>query len=278
VLRRRRHALPGGDEVSAAALRAEGLPAVTDPWQPHFDAARDKYGEKYPDMLFAWRVVHADFTSSHGFRWPFPGRWAKATPPVRGKFSTGEACPTFKGDGLCLAKTWAGAASGGIPAHSPLVCGYLPSDLLGEDAYKLRVKRALVVEVVDAYRLVRTAGGADLGGADLRGADLVGAYLGGADLGGANLRGAYLGGANLGGADLRGANLVGADLVGAYLVGANLRVANLVGADLRDADLGGANLGGANLGGANLGGANLRGANLGNWRRGAAGYAERVTP
>ena len=219
------------------------------------------------NLRLGWRAVHPDLRSRDGYRYPFPGQWADAGGPILGHT---DACPRAAGDGLCVAKTWRGAASGGIPATTVLLVGYDQADVYGEDDNKVRVGAMLVLDVVDVAAMARRGhlgganlGGADLGGADLWGADLWGADLGGANLGGANLRVADLRVANLGGANLGGANLGGADLWGADLGGADLGGANLGGADLGGANLGGANLGGANLGGANLGGANLGSANLG---------------
>ena len=200
----------------------------------------------------AWRSVHPDLRSSHGFRWPFPGHEAVAPLPDGAEFTRGGPCPTFIGDGLCLAKTWRGAASGSIPAITCLLVEFGEGDVLGEDDDKLRVSRCRVLDVFDAPALIRDGwcAGADLGGADLRGA-----YLRDADLGGAYLEGADLRGADLGDADLEGADLWGAYLGDAYLGDADLGGAYLRGADLRGADLGDANLRRANLEGANLGGA-----------------------
>ena len=197
----------------------------------------------------AWRAVHPDLRSSRGFRWPWPGNEAVAPLPAGREFTHGDPCPQFEGDGLCLAKTWQGAASGGIPAITCLLVEFDDGDVLGEDDDKLRVSRCRVVDVFDAPALIRDGwcAGANLCGADLRGA---------------NLRGANLRGADLWDADLWDANLRGANLWGANLRGANLRDANLWGANLRGADLRGANLWGANLCGADLWDANLRGANL----------------
>ena len=166
------------------------------------------------------------------------------------------ACPSRPGDGLCVASSWRGMASGGIPARTLLLVATRSGDVLGRDEFagKTRHRKVAVVAVVDGERLLREAGaGANLRGREPRRREPRGAT--GADLRGANLGGANLRGANLGGANLRGANLGGADLRGANLGGANLRGANLGGANLR-----GANLRGANLRGANLRGANLRGA------------------
>lgn len=121
----------------------------------------------------AWRSVHPDLRSSRGFRWPFPGNEAVAPLPDGAEFTHGNPCPQFPGDGLCLAKTWRGAASGGIPAITCLLVEYDEGDVLGEDADKLRVSRCRVVDVVDAPALVRAGWctGANLRGANLWGAD-----------------------------------------------------------------------------------------------------------
>ena len=207
----------------------------------------------------AWRSVHPDLRSSRGFRWPFPGNEAVAPLPDGMEFTHGDPCPQFPGDGLCLAKTWRGAASGGIPAITCLLVEFDEADVLVEDDDKLRVTRCRVVDLFDAPALIRDGwcAGADLGGADLRGANLWSANLGSADLGGANLRGANLRGANLRGANLRGANLWSANLGSADLWSADLRGANLWSANLGSANLWSADLRGANLWSANLGSANL---------------------
>jgi hypothetical protein len=176
--------------------------------------------------------VHPDLRSSRGFRWPFPGNEAVAPLPDGAEFTHGNPCPKFVGDGLCLAKTWRGAASGSIPAITCLLVEFAPADVLGEDDDKVRVSRCRVVDVFDAPALIRDGW---CQGANLRGADLRGANLRGADLWDADLRGADLRGADLWDADLRGADLWDADLRGANLLGANLRGANLRDADLRGA-------------------------------------------
>lgn len=135
-------------------------------------------------MATAWRAVHPDLRSSRGFRWPWPGNEAVAPLPDGKEFTLGHPCPLFPGDGLCLAKTWRGAASGSIPAITCLLVEFDEADVLGEDDDKLRVSRCRVVDVFDGPALIRDGWCA-----------------------GANLRGANLGGANLRGANLRGANL-----------------------------------------------------------------------
>ena len=139
--------------------------------------------------LTAWRAVHPDLRSSHGYRWPFPGNQAAAPLPVGREFTRGEPCPQFVGDGLCLAKTWAGAASGSIPAITCLLVEFDDADVLGEDDDKVRVSRCRVVDVFDAPALIRDGWctradlyGADLTRADLYGADLTRANLSRADL------------------------------------------------------------------------------------------------
>ena len=171
-----------------------------------------------PEGCDEWgiRTVRADFKSSRGYRWPFPGSWAVAPGPIH---EHADPCPRGVGDGLCVAFDYAGMASGGVAARTVLLCAWAAGDVLARDEHKVRLRRALVVEVFDGEVVAR----ANLRGANLGGANLGGADLGGADLGGADLRGAYLRGANLGGANLGDADLGGANLGGAYLGGANLR-------------------------------------------------------
>lgn len=102
----------------------------------------------------AWRAVHPDLRSSRGFRWPWPGGEAVAPLPAGAEFTRGGPCPEFPGDGLCLAKTWRGAASGGIPAITCLLVEFDPADVLGGDDDKLRVSRCRVVDVFDASGVV----------------------------------------------------------------------------------------------------------------------------
>jgi hypothetical protein len=87
-------------------------------------------------------------------------------------FTFRDPCPSFAGDGLCIAKTWAGAASGGITAITGLALTYRAKDVIGEDVNKLRVSRCCVVAVLDLHRLIR---GANLYDANLSGANLTGA-------------------------------------------------------------------------------------------------------
>ena len=199
-------------------------------------------GKRLPKGCDSWALksVWPDGRTSHDFRWPLTRKTVTVAGPM---LPHKDACPKKPGDGLCLATSWRGMASGGIPAITLLLVAFHSSNVHGTDkaAGKLRVSECVVVEVIDGARLLREQGT----GTNLYGADLYGAYL-------------Y--GANLSGADLTGANLYGADLTGAYLTGAYLYGANLSGANLYGANLYGANLSGANLYGANLSGANLSGA------------------
>ena len=216
----------------------------------------DMMPQRPKGMRLGWRNTKPDLRSRDGFRWAFPGEWTYTPDDGRdtSRNHPDKACPSDTLGGLCLAKTWQGARSGGITSAVCLVVAYQQRAVLGGDGHKLRVFGALTLDVIDVTALVR---GAYLDGAYLDGANLDGAYLDGA-----NLRGANLDGANLDGASLDRANLDGANLRGANLAGANLRGANLAGANLAGANLTGANLRGANLRGANLDEANLRGANL----------------
>ena len=216
----------------------------------------------------------------------------------------GDVCPQHEGDGISVAKTWAGAAQAGFPTVRCCAVTVDPADILAEDDHKVRARAVTVGEWFDAAELLRQGwgdaraylsgaylSGAYLYGADLYGADLRRAYLSGADLRRADLSGADLSRVNLSEANLSRANLSGADLSEANLSRVNLsRVnlrradlsrVNLSGADLRRADLSGADLSGAalygaDLSGAYLSGADLYGANLWEWERGDNGYARRT--
>ena len=183
---------------------------MTTTYRPLLDILTE--GRTLPEGCDTWgmRSVRPDFTSSHGFRWPFPGGVAEAPGPVI--HTNRGACPQSEGDGICTAITAYGMASGDIPAITVLITAHAAADVLGADEIKVRVRRATVVEIVDLPGMARAGrlSGANLYGADLRGADLRWANLRRADLREADLRGA-----NLYGADLRRADLYGADLYGA---------------------------------------------------------------
>ena len=199
-----------------------------------------------------WKAVKPDLTTRHGFKW-WPGTTVQSDHNLNPD-NTG-VCPTREGDGLCIARTWAGAASAGFPTSTCVIVEYEPDQVLAEDPDKLRVKGPIrVVDVYDAQALLRQGFGisADLHGADLRSADLRYSNLRYANLHGANLRYSNLRSADLRYSNLRYADLHGADLHGADLRSADLRYSNLRYADLRSADLRYSNLRSADLHGALL--------------------------
>ena len=164
----------------------------------------EREGATLPEGFDSWGIksVCPDLRTHGGYQWPYPGHVAECD-PARIVSENDDACPTQEGDGLCVAWTWQGMASGGIPARTLLLVAYKSDEVLGRDEYagKLRTRSVSVVAIVDGERLLREAGyGANLSGANLRGA---------------SLRGASLYGANMRGASLRGADLYGADLSGA---------------------------------------------------------------
>jgi uncharacterized protein YjbI with pentapeptide repeats len=201
---------------------------------------------------WAWKAVDVDHTTRNGFQWPFTGT-VKATGP----FTHGDPCPRSEGDGLCLAKTFAGASQRGKPTQLVLLVSYLQKDLLGEDEAKLRVKQCRVERlenwIHDSWKLITKYGNsANLSSADLRLANLSSANLYAAGLSLANLRFANLNSADLSSADLYAADLSSADLSSADLRFANLRFANLSSANLSSADLNSADLSSADLSSADL--------------------------
>ena len=196
-------------------------------------------GSTLPDGFDSWGVksVHPDLLTTHGFRWATPGGLNVSNDALDPENT--RTRPSHPGDGLCVATSWAGMASGGIPARTLLLVAYRSADVVGRDEDKLRIGGVVAsVALVDGERLVREHGQR------------------------ANLRGANLRGANLLAADLQYADLRYADLQDVNLRYADLRDVNLRYADLQDADLQNANLRGADLQNANLRGVNLRGADL----------------
>jgi len=226
-----------------------------------------------PDGYDHWgfRAVWPDLQSSRNFRWPFPGGVAEAPGPL---LDHGGECPRAVGDGLCVATTPEAMASGGIPAGTILLTAHREGDILGESDGKVRVRRALVVDVT-ALRAH------DLRGVDLERLYAPGLHLDRADLTAtifdfADLRGVDLTFATLRRATLRLANLTAAVLHGADLRDATLTGAYLAGAYLADAHLGGADLTGADLHGADLTDAILAGARMPGWERGPDGVARKA--
>ena len=139
---------------------------MTTTYRPLLDILTE--GRTLPEGCDTWgmRSVRPDFTSSRGFRWPFPGGVAEAPGPVI--HTNRGACPQSEGDGICTAITAYGMASGGIPAITVLITAHAAADVLGADEIKVRVRRATVVEVVDLPGMARDEKlvGANFGGAD----------------------------------------------------------------------------------------------------------------
>ena len=143
-----------------------------------------------PDGFNSWGVksVHPDMRTTHNYVWALPGDVAECNPSRIIRSNT-QGCPDQDGDGLCVATSWGGMASGGITARTLLLVAYSQSDVLGSEAggSKLRCPRVAVVALVDGERLLREVGNtADLAGANLARANLYGANLRGADLYGAS--------------------------------------------------------------------------------------------
>lgn len=160
--------------------------------------------ELEPGEVLGWKSVRPDLTTNPLYgaltRY-YPGDVLEAPDALRGG-----ACPSRPGDGYCVARTFKGAASGGIPLGSVAIVA--ASGLLGGIMDKARYRRLRVLAVWDGVRLIREHGAnAHLQDADLRNARLQGARLRDARLQYADLRGADLRGARLQGARLQGADL-----------------------------------------------------------------------
>jgi len=166
----------------------------------------------------AWKAVRPDGTTRKGFSWEVGiGGTVQSDHNINPDNTS--TCPTREGDGLCIAKTWQGAASAGFATSRCLIVEFNAAQVIAEDDNKIRVAGPVtVMDVYDAQALLRAGCGAD---SHLSGADLSGADLSGANLSRATLSGADLSGADLYGADLYGANLARADLARADLSGAN---------------------------------------------------------
>ena len=160
---------------------------------------------KYPTvkqlerMIWGFKLVGVDLHTRGTDRPPYRyqlGAWNEADGPIIDANTNG--CPGAPGDGLCVAHTAQGAQSGGqgLGHSAMLIVGYLPDDVLGQEAEgsKVRVRRLWVEpDPVDPVQLVLWDIAANPKGerADLSGADLSGANLTWADLTGADLTRAY---------------------------------------------------------------------------------------
>ena len=148
--------------------------------------------EHFKTMQY-FKSVKPDGFTRHGLDWNVPtGTIVRADHDLLPS-NTGP-CPKREGDGITIAKTFAGAALAGWPTQRCCAVTFDRLDVLGEDQDKIRVRAVRVGEWFDAIDLLRKGYGA--------GANLSRAYLSGADLSRADLSGADLYGANLSGANL----------------------------------------------------------------------------
>ena len=165
--------LPPQHDDEGLTVTVNLIPVTVDREQATMPAWCDSWGIK---------SVRPDLRTYGGYQWPWPGQTAACDPNALVPANR-DACPSQEGDGLCVATSWRGMASGGIPASTMLLVAYASSEALGGDTEngKLRLPRVAVVAVVDGLRLLRESGaGADLRAANLYCADLRGANLTGA--------------------------------------------------------------------------------------------------
>ena len=129
-------------------------------------------GHTLPEGYDSWGIksIGFDGRTKHGFEWPEPGR---ETERYELDPDNGGSCPSREGDGLCVATTYRGMASGGHRAFCVLLVAYRSAEAKGDEAGKLRVPQVYVVARFDGEQQART----NYRGADLRGAYLRGAYL-----------------------------------------------------------------------------------------------------
>lgn len=162
--------------------------------------------ERPKGMVLGWRNTNPDLISRDDFQWAWPGSWTHAPNDGRdlSRYFLGQACPSRFVGGICVAKTWNGAASGGVTSAVCLIVAYRTVDVLGETFDKIRVCKALSLAVIDTQRLIRSA--------NLRGANLRYANLRYANLRGANLSYTNLSYTNLSNTDLSNAHLRNTDL------------------------------------------------------------------
>lgn len=99
----------------------------------------DQEGVALPDGCDTWAIksVRPDLRTRNGFRWAYPGGTSRSD--YAADRDNTNACPSHTGDGLCVAFTWTGMASGGIPARTLLLVAYPSANSLGHDSDKARV-------------------------------------------------------------------------------------------------------------------------------------------
>lgn len=190
-------------------------------------AGFDTWGYKLvrPDL----RTYPAANLDGERFRWPFPGHTVEDPNAVASE----EVCPSPIIGGFAVTKTLRGARDGMHGPTTILLLAYNQADVLASNEHKIRVRRAHVVDVLNATEFYRKAAGYDLSGASLTGVNLNNAELSGANLSGAKMARVSLKGADLSGADLSEADLLGANLDGANLDGANVHGASFLRANLK---------------------------------------------
>lgn len=107
-------------------------------------------GYEMPEGCDSWglKSVRADLRTSHGYRWPYPGNWARCDESQIDRHNT-DPCPNKVGDGLCVGLTYYGMAGGDISARILLLVAYHSNDVLGQDSDKLRVSQTCVVDLLD---------------------------------------------------------------------------------------------------------------------------------
>lgn len=147
--------------------------------------------QEFAEMEWGFKFIGTDLCTNDNsggrFRYHL-GEWVEPPSTEREMTISNNPCPSFPGDGLCVAKTLSGAQSGElrIGASVMVQTGFLRDDVLAESTDKIRVRRLFVDPTpIDPVQLLvwGSAMNADLYGADLYGADLSGADLSGAGLG-----------------------------------------------------------------------------------------------
>lgn len=116
---------------------------------------KHRYEERYKnertawapaELKLGWKVADKDMTTRYNYKWE-EGTWHVPKPSLESlvKGMTTELdCPEIAGDGLCIARHWSGAFSGGAPMSPDtklLFLAYIPDHVLCDrGGEKLRVK------------------------------------------------------------------------------------------------------------------------------------------
>lgn len=161
-----------------------------------------------------WKITRVEGTTSFGFQWPVEGEVVATNVDPR---NTGP-CPWHEEDGLCIARTFGGATSGGISLANAqgLWLSYDEKDILGQTDSKIRVSKCRVLGRFDPIAAIRRgAVGADLSTANLSFADLSYCDLRNVDFRYTNLYHTDLSHSDLRGTDFSGSYMICCDLTGA---------------------------------------------------------------